>query len=134
MALLRGIETTAIGKTRTVEIEYERGGYVDRAGKKVEVLDMSCYSCMHGYFVLSADPIDYCPHCGRREGTPWPSYEDARSWAQLHEWKYMKKLGLLPFGTRRFDGSWVLGFARSASAIQGTGKFADVRCLLPGEG
>lgn len=133
MALLRGIETTAIGKARTVEIEYEKGGYVDRQGRKVAIIDMSCYACMNGYYVLDADPIDYCPHCGRREGSPWPSYEEARTWAATYEWKYMKTLGLLPFGTRRFDGAWVLGFAKSSRAIFDTGKFAEVRCLLPGE-
>ena len=134
MALLRGIETTAIGTTRAVEIDYERGGYLDKQGRKIEVLDMSCYSCMHGYYVLDADPIDYCPHCGRREGNPWATYDEARTWASKHEWQYMKKLGLLPFGTRRFDGSWVLGFAKSGQAIFDLGKFAEVRCLLPGEG
>jgi len=134
MALLRGIETTAIGKTKTVEIAYERGAYVDAQGRKVEVIDMSCYSCLHGYYVLDSDPIDYCPHCGRREGPPWPNFDEALAWARPHAWNYMKKLGLLPYATRRFDGVWVLGFAKSARTIQDTGKFADVRCLLPGEG
>ncbi|MBI5611199.1 MAG: hypothetical protein HY902_20165 [Deltaproteobacteria bacterium] len=134
MALLRGIETTAIGKTKTLEIEYEKGGYVDKSGRKVAVLDMNCYSCLNAYFVLEDDPIDYCPHCGRREGAPCASYDEALSWARPHEWKYMKKLGLLPYGLRRFDGVWVLGFAKSSKALFDTGKFAEVRCLLPGEG
>ena len=135
MAMLRGIETTALGRTRTVEIDYDRGKYVDRSGKPVAVLDMTCYGCSNAYFVLDDDPVDFCPHCGRRERqNPWASYEEARNWATPYEWKWLRKLGLLPYGLRRFDGAWTLGFAKDSRALFDTGKYAEVRCLLPGEG
>jgi hypothetical protein len=134
MALLRGIETTALGKTRSVDIDYAGGGYVDRQGKPVAVTDTTCYSCLHSYYVLDADPIDFCPHCGRRDGAPWTSFDDALRWAQPQQWSYLTKLSLLPFALRRFDGVWVLGFARDARSLFDTGRFAEVRCLRPGEG
>jgi hypothetical protein len=138
MALLRGIETTALGKTRTVEVSYENRAYVDSKGAVVKLQDMTCYSCLHSYFVLAADPIDFCPHCGRREGQPWTSHDDAVKWARMHDFKWLRKLGLEPFGLRRGDGVWILGFGRAmtaggtATAMLGTGNYVEARSLLPG--
>ena len=134
MPYLRGIETTAIGRTRTVDVAYEGGAYVDRGGRKVELQDVTCYSCMNSCYVLSAEPIDFCPHCGRREGAPWATHDEAVQWATPHNFAWLRKLGLDPYALRRSDGVWVLGFGKSADALLGVGKYLEVRSLLPGRG
>jgi len=134
MALLRGIETTAIGRQKTVEVLYEDRAYVDKNGKPVKLQDVTCYGCMNNYFMLADDPIDYCPHCGRREGTPWASHDEAVRWASPHNFAYMRKLGLEPFSLRRSDGAWVLGFGRGAQGFLGKATIIEARSLLPGGG
>ncbi len=130
MPLLRGIETTALGKTKTVEITYEKRTYLDRQGRPVALQDVTCYGCMNNYYVLADDPIDFCPHCGRREGAPWSSHDQAVSWARQYDFKWLRKLGLEPYGLRRGDGVWVLGFGRGAEQMLGSGHFVQVRSLL----
>jgi hypothetical protein len=127
MAMLRGIETLAIGKTKVVEIEYAGKGYVDRRGQKVSVEDIICFGCSNAYFSLSEDPIDYCPHCGRREASPWNTLEEARAWARAFDFGYMSKFSLLPLACQRPEGFWVLGFARSVGDVLALGRYADVR-------
>ncbi len=134
MPMLRGIETTAIGRTKTVEVTYENRAYIDRNGKPVALIDMTCYACSNSYFVLDSDPIDFCPHCGRREGPPWASHDEGVAWARLHDFKWLRKLGLDVYGLRRGDGAWMLGFGRSSEALIGTGRYVEVRSLLPGGG
>jgi len=132
MAILRGIETTALGRLRTVEVSYEGGAYVDAKGKAVGLEDRTCYSCMNSYFVLSDDPIDYCPHCGRREGKTWAEPGDAIKWAGGQDFSYLKRLGLEPFAALKSDGVWVLCFARDTAAVLGTGRFLQAKGLRPG--
>ncbi len=132
MAILRGIETIALGQTRTVEISYENRTYVDRKGVPVKLQDVTCYGCMNNYFVLADDPIDFCPHCGRREGSPWQSHEEAVRWASPYNFAWLRKLGLEPYGMRRSDGAWVLGFAGNANTLLGKGSIVEARSLLPG--
>ena len=131
MAFLRGIETLAIGKEETVELFYEgAGSWVNDKGAEVKVADVACYDCLSSYYVLQSDPIDFCPHCGYRKGAVWAEYEAARNWAMKHDWAWMRKLGRIPVGCRRGDGSWLLAFAPSADALQRTGRFVQVRELL----
>lgn len=133
MALLRGIETLALGKTRTVEVSYENRQYVDGQGRPVKLVDVMCYGCGNNHFALADDPIDFCPHCGRREGKPvWGSHEEAVRWASAYDFRWLRKLGLEPFGLRRGDGSWQLGFGRSSGQMLGSGTFVEARSLLPG--
>jgi len=129
MPMLRGIETLAIGRTKTIELTYERGAYVDRRGQHVVVDDIVCFDCGNAYYALSEEPIAYCPHCGRREGKAWSSIEDARAWAREYNFDYLKKLGLTAVACRKSNGAWVLGFAASTEAVIATGKFADAREL-----
>jgi hypothetical protein len=135
MPMLRGIETTAIGRSKTVEVAYENRKYVDRQGRPVPLIDMTCYSCQNSYYVLEAEPIDYCPHCGRREGqTPWTSHDDAVRWAMPQSFAYLRKLGIEPYALRRSDNVWVLGFGRNAEAMLGAGRYLEARSLLPSGG
>ena len=131
MALLRGIETLAIGRTSTVELSYEGSGqYVDREGNAVKIEDVACYECLNSMYVLASEPIDYCPHCGYRTGKAWPDYEAARSWAMKHDFAYMRALGRVPFGVRRGDGSWLLAFAKKADELLRSGDFVAARELV----
>lgn len=131
MAILRGIETLGIGARKTVELFYVgKGSYEDRNGDPVKVEDMGCYDCRNGYFVLSSDPIDFCPHCGYRSGRVWASYEEARAWAMKHDWAWMRALGRQPVGCRRGDGSWLLAFARDPDELARGGRFAATRALI----
>ena len=131
MAFLRGIETLAIGKQETVELHYEGAGrWVDKDDKVVKATDALCYDCMSSFYVLDKDPIDYCPHCGYRNGKSWAEYEEARSWAMKQEWEWMRKLGRIPVGARRTDGSWLAVFAPSAADVQRTGRYVQARELL----
>ena len=131
MALLRGIETLAIGRTTTVELSYEGSGqYVDNEGKPVKVDDVTCYECLNNTFVLASEPTDYCPHCGYRTGKAWVDYEAARAWAMKHDFAYMRALGRVPFGVRRGDGSWLLAFAKKADELLRSGSFVAARELV----
>ncbi|MCO4762847.1 MAG: hypothetical protein KC502_15135 [Myxococcales bacterium] len=131
MAFLRGIETLAIGKQETVSLYYEGAGlWVDKDGKEVKATDAMCYDCMTSFYVLDKDPIDFCPHCGYRNGKSWAEYEKARSWAMKHDWEWMRKLGRIPVGCRRSDGSWLAVFAPSAKAVANSGKYVQARELL----
>lgn len=131
MAILRGIETLAIGKQKTVELVYAgAGAYTDRDGEPVKVADVGCYDCMNGYYVLESDPIDFCPHCGYRTGQVWASYEEARAWAMKHDWAWMRELGRQPVGCRRTEGSWILGFAKRPDDLLHGGRFAAARALV----
>lgn len=131
MGILRGIETLAIGRTKTVELAYEGAGqYVDRDGKPVKLQDATCYECMNNTFILESEPIDYCPHCGYRAGKVWVNYEKAREWAMTNDFAWMRKLGRVPFGARRSDGSWVLAFARKAEDLLRSGQFIAARELI----
>ena len=132
MPLLRGIETTALGRLRSVEVSYEAGSYVDGRGKAVALDDLTCYSCMNSYFVLADDAIDYCPHCGRREGQPWSEPAEAIKWAGGQDFSYLKRLGLEPFAALRSDGTWLLAFASDANALLGTGRFLQAKGLRAG--
>lgn len=134
MALMRGIETTAIGRSKTVEVSYEDRKYVDRSGKPVKLQDVTCYTCLNNYFMLTDDPIDFCPHCCRREGPAWSSHQDAVRWASPYSFAWLRKLGFEPFGLRQSDGAWVLGFGRNSGALIGKGNVIEVRSLLPGAG
>ena len=131
MGILRGIETLAIGKQKTVELFYEGAGeYVDHDGKPVKVNDATCYDCMNNTFILESDPIDYCPHCGYRAGRTWKDYEEAREWAMKHDWEWMRKFGRVPLGARRAEGGWLLAFARKAEDVMATHRFVSVRELI----
>ncbi|MEY3012828.1 MAG: hypothetical protein RIT45_1563 [Pseudomonadota bacterium] len=131
MAILRGIETLAIGKQKTVELVYGGGGtYTDHEGEPVKVADIGCYDCMNGYYVLESDPIDFCPHCGYRAGKVWATYEEARTWAMQMDWAWMRELGRQPIGCRRTEGSWILGFARHPDDLLMGGRFAATRALV----
>ncbi len=131
MAFLRGIETVAIGKTKTVTLHYEGAGkWVDDDDEVVECSDAMCYDCMCSFYVLDNDPIDFCPHCGYRNGKVWAEYETARTWAMKHDWDWMRKLGRVPIGCRNSDGSWLVAFAPNAAAVQNTGRFVQARELL----
>ena len=131
MAFLRGIETLAIGKQEVVELHYEGAGkWVDKNDKEVKATDAMCYDCMSSFYVLDKDPIDFCPHCGYRNGKSWAEYEQARSWAMKNEWGWMRDLGRIPVGARRSDGSWLLVFAPSAAAVQQSGRYVQARELL----
>ena len=131
MGILRGIETLAIGKQKTVELFYAGAGeYVDCDDKPVQIQDNTCYECMNNTFVLMSDPIDYCPHCGYRAGKVWKDYEKAREWAMAHEWGWLRDLGRVPLGARRSEGGWLLAFARKAEDVQRTHQFISVRELV----
>ncbi len=131
MAILRGIETLGIGARKTVELFYAgKGAYEDSKGDPVAVEDVGCYDCRNGYFVLTSDPIDFCPHCGYRSGKGWPTYEEARTWAMKHDWAWMRALGRQPIGCRRSDGAWQLAFARDPDELLRSGRFAATRALI----
>ncbi|HAN32385.1 MAG TPA: hypothetical protein DCQ06_12390 [Myxococcales bacterium] len=131
MAFLRGIETLAIGKQKTVDLFYEGSGqWVDKEGAEVKVADVTCYDCLSSYYVLGSDPIDFCPHCGYRKGAVWAQYEQARNWAMKHDWAWMRALGRVPVACRRGDGSWLLAFAPSAEHLLRGGRFVQARELV----
>lgn len=135
MAILRGIETKALGRKKTVEVAYEGKAYVDRSGKPVKLQDVTCYDCLNNYYVLADDPIEFCPHCGRREGgKTWANFEDARKWAMEYDFAWLRKLGVQPFGVRRGDGAWLLGIGKSPDAFLATGRFVDARPLQTDQG
>jgi uncharacterized membrane protein YgcG len=131
MGILRGIETLAIGKRKTVALFYEGAGeYVDHDGKPVKVLDAVCMDCMNNTYILESDPIDYCPHCGYRSGKVWKDYEEAREWALKHDWAWMREMGRVPLGARRPSGGWQLAFGRRAEDVLATNQFSSVRELV----
>ncbi len=131
MGILRGIETLAIGKQKTVALYYEGAGeYVDVDGKAVKVQDATCYDCMNNTFILESDPIDYCPHCGYRSGKVWKDYKEAREWALKHDWAWMRDMGRVPLGARQPSGGWLLAFARRPDDVLATNRFTAVRELV----
>jgi hypothetical protein len=85
---------------------------------------------MNSAFVLRREPIDFCPHCGYRNGKVWASYEEARRWAMALDWGWLRALGRQPIGCQRGDGSWLLGFAAKPEALAGGGRFVATRALI----
>lgn len=128
MAMLRGIETLALGRRETVQVFYDHGRYLDRAGEPVALDDHTCHSCLNMHFGLAADPIDFCPHCGQR-ASPWQDVSAALQWAQAYDFHWLHALGVRPFAVRRPDGLWVLAMAQDESMLQITGRFVDIRPL-----
>ncbi|GEM_PF-1128429 len=134
MAILRGIETLAIGKSKVVEIFYAgAGSYEDADGEEVKLMDVACLECRNNFYVLQNDPVDFCPHCADRRGKVWSDYEKARSWAMEHEFEWLRERGRVPIGVRTSQGVWVLGLARSAADLlrmDRTGTIVNARELL----
>ncbi len=131
MAMLRGIETLALGRQRTVRLFYQKGGYVDARGERVAVADRTCYDCLNNYFALADDPIDFCPHCGHRDA-PWPDLTAAQAWAQTHNFAWLQPFLLMPFAVRRPDGAWLLALAQDGTILLHLGRYMDVRPLQAG--
>lgn len=134
MGILRGIETLALGRAKSIEIFYAGGGdYEDADGEKVEVTDVICLECRNTYYLMADDAIDFCPHCGDRRGKIWAEYETARTWAMEHDFGWLRERGRVPIGVRTSRGVWVLGLARSAADLlrmDRTGTVVTARELL----
>ncbi len=130
MPYLTGIETLAIGRDQTVALSYEDGKFVDLDGEPVALQDVLCYQCANMHFVLEADPIDYCPHCGDRNGRTWPTYEDARKWSWGQRFDYLHELGCGLFAVRLSDGNWVPAIAKSSRALLAGSRVVDAKALV----
>ena len=128
MAILRGIETLALGKRETVPVFYEGGRYVNAKDEPVALDDRTCHACLNMHSALAADPIDFCPHCGQRT-QPWTDLAAAQAWAQSYDFKWLHALHVRPFAVRRADDVWGLAMARDESMLLQTGRFVDVRPL-----
>jgi len=130
MPYLAGIETLAIGREKTIELSYVGGQFVDQNDEVVPMQDVLCYQCANKFYVLEAEPIDYCPHCGDRNKRTWATYEDARKWAWGQKFDYMHELGYGLFAVRLSDGNWVPAVARNSRSLLAGGRVVDARSLV----
>ncbi len=129
MAYMRGLELVCIGKTKSFEIRYEDGHYVDRKGREVEPIDMACFACGASYYTLDEDEaIDFCPNCGKFEKMEHKTLSDLLAWSRTQDWSFLRFSGRKAFGVMGKAG-WELRFAENLDALRRRGELGDMHEL-----
>ena len=127
MAYMRGLELVCITKSRSFEIYYENGIYLDARQKEVEdLLDLCCFACGAAYYTLDGeDQIDFCPNCGHFEKQQFEHLHDLLAWVPTQNFGFLRFSGARAFAVLG-KASWELRFAPSEAALRQRGETGEI--------
>lgn len=127
MAGMRGLELVCVGRSRSFEIRYESGRYLDPAGRDLpDLLDMTCFACGAAYYTLDGDEgIEFCPSCGRFEKRRFETLGELLAWSRGQHWGFLRIPGHRAFATPGADG-FELRFAIDEDDLRRRGLRGDL--------
>lgn len=127
MAGMRGLELVCVGRSRSFEIRYESGRYLDLAGREQpDLLDMTCFRCGAAYYTLDGDEaLEFCPACGGFEKRRFESVGELLAWSRGQHWGFLRFNGRHAFATRGGDG-WELRFGDDEDDLRRRGERGDL--------
>jgi len=122
MSPMQGLELVVIGRTRSFELRYEDGRYLDPAGHEIEgLMDVTCFSCGTPYYTLEDDEqIEFCPNCGAFYRREFKTLAELLEWARGQNWGFLRYSGKHAFAVP-YRGLWELRFAQDERKLLAKG-------------